>query len=110
MLWVLAIGWITYWSFRLSQGRDLGGTRRTWTVRTMAWVVAFVAVVVHWFVVGAVVDALWPGLGYEGVAAIVAEAAVIASGALVWGYLVPKAVCAKLVVRSPSALDVTPDG
>ena len=53
MLWVLAIGWTAYWSFRLSQGRDLGGSRRTWTVRTMAWVVAFVAVVVHWFVVGA---------------------------------------------------------
>ncbi len=110
MVWTLAIFWLVYWSFRLSKGPDLGGSRRLWMVRVVSAVGAFVVVVIHWLAVGSLVDALWPDLGYEGVAAILAEAAVVLSGALIWGYLVPKVMYAKLGVRSSSTLDATPNG
>ena len=110
MVWALAIFWLVYWSFRLSKGRNLGGARRLWMVRLISAVGAFVVVVIHWLVVGSLVDALWPDLGYEGVAAILAEVAVILSGALIWGCLVPRGVYARFSVRSFSALDATPDG
>ena len=109
MVWTLAIFWLVYWSFRLSKGRDLGGARRLWMVRVISAVGAFLVVVIHWLVVGSLVNALWPDLGYEGVAAILAEVAVILSGALIWGYLVPKGVYARFGVRASSALDATPD-
>ena len=110
MVWTLAIFWLVYWSFRFSKGRNLGGARRLWMVRVISAVGAFVVVVIHWLVVGSLVDALWPDLGYEGVAAILAEVAVILSGALIWGYLVPRGVYAMLGGRSSSSLDATPNG
>lgn len=108
MVWTLATGWIVYCSFGLSKGRDFGGARRLWMVRVISAVGAFVVVVIHWLVVDSLVDALWPDLGYEGVAAILAEVAVILSGVLIWGYLVPKGVYARFGARSFSALDATP--
>ena len=102
MVWTLAIFWLVYWSFRLSKGRDLGGARRLWMVRVISAVGAFIVVAAHWLVVVSLVDALWPDLGYEGVTAILAEVTVILSGALIWGYLVPKGVYAKLGARSSS--------
>ena len=110
MVWTLAIAWLVYWAFRLSKGRDLASSRRLWTVRVISAVGAFVVVVVHWLVVGSVVDALWPDLGYESAVAILAEVAVILSGALIWGYLVPKGVYAMFGSGSASALDAGPDG
>ena len=110
MSWTLATGWIAYWAFRLSKGRDLGGAGRLWKALLISAVGAFVAVVIHWLVVGSAVDALWPDLGYEGVAAILAEVAVILSGGLVWEYLVPRGVYAMLGAGSSSALDASPDG
>ena len=110
MVWTLAIFWLVYWFFRLSKGRDLGGARRLWMGRVISAVGAFVILVIHWLVVGSLVDALWPDLGYEGAAVILAEVAVILSGALIRGYLVPRGVYVRFGVRCSSALDATPDG
>ena len=110
MVWIFAIGWIVYWSFRLLKDRDLGGSRRLWRVRVTSAAGAFVFVVPHWLLVGSLVDALWPDLGHEGVAATLAEVAVVLSGALIWGYLVPQGAYSRLCVRSPSSLGATPDG
>ena len=110
MVWTFAICWIVYWSFRSSKGRDLGSSVRLWTVRVIALVSALVAVVAHWLVLGSVVDGLWPGLGYEGVAAILAEATVIVSGALLWGYLIPKWLFARFGASASSEIDDTADG
>ncbi len=109
MLWVFAIGYITYWSVRLTRGRRFSSGRRKFAVRALTLVAALVTVIVHWFVVGAAVDAIWPGLGYDGAEAVLAEAGVIASGALIWGCLVPRFVCARLGASSRSAPGPAPD-
>lgn len=110
MLWVFAIGYIAYWTVRLTRGRRFASARRRWTVRVLTLTAALAAVIIHWFALGAVVDAIWPGLGYDGAAAVLAEAGVIASGALAWGWLVPRLICARLGARpSRSAPGLAPD-